>query len=538
MLPKVLIFEDNEVIAEQLRYFLERYDYKCKVFESGEEGLAEVEAYNPDIVLMDIRLAGAINGIETARRMKKIGDYPVIFLTSHIEPDVIEQAATTDPAGFASKSISHSELKVQIDYNLIKHQRNKEQKKQLKELGDSTKKYEAMFNSSRDAIFFVDSDGIISFWNPSAERIFGIPHDDAINKNIRDLIIPEENRSDFSLDFKQWMKNPNDNIGHKTLHINCVRNFGKRFPAELTLGIVDYNGAKAVCGFARDITEKVIAEEEISKLIEEMQVSKEVIEQNASELVILNSKLIESEEQLKELNASKDKFFSIIAHDLKGPFQGLIGYSTILSSDINSLTQEEVHELAQSLNQSATQLFKLLENLLSWSRIQRGVIECNPIDFQLSLLTRQNIDLIKSRADQKEINVKFDIPDDITLFADVNMVNTILRNLLSNAVKFTHRGGTITLSATKKSSDRVEINIKDSGVGMSNEVQKNVFRIDTYHTTPGTENELGTGLGLVLCKDLVHKNDGEIYVESVLGEGSVFSVILPAGLPSKSMHNQ
>lgn len=532
MNPKVLIVEDNEVISEQLNFFLKRYEYICSTYDTGEEALEKVREFAPDIVLMDIKLAGLLDGIETARRMKEIDNYPILFLTSHIEPTIIEKAASIDPAGFVSKSISHSELKVQIDYVLIKHAKLRDQENKMLKLETSTQKYDAIFNSSRDAIFFIDSNMIVSYWNNSAERIFGFTTDEAIGKSLSDMILPIDTKSTFILDYNNWIGAIVPDSLHKTMNIKLQNKKNRVFPSELTLGIVDFNNEKSVCGFARDITEKVLAEEEISKLIEEMQITKEIVEQNASEVVILNAKLYESEDMLQELNASKDKFFSIIAHDLKGPFQGLLGYSSILTSDLNDMTMEEISELGHNLNQSANHLFKLLENLLHWSRIQRGVIDCNPIDFELLLLATQNIDLIDARAKQKDIKLINNVPEALYVFADVNMLNTILRNLLSNAIKFTPKGGEIELSAKLITPDKIKIEVKDTGVGMTEEAIRNAFRIDSYNSTPGTDNEQGTGLGLILCKDLVEKNNGTIVATSKVGFGTTFSFVLPIGSSS------
>ena len=187
---------------------------------------------------------------------------------------------------------------------------------------------------------------------------------------------------------------------------------------------------------------------------------------NANEVVQLNFKLVENDKKLTELNRSKDRFFSIIAHDLKGPFQGLLGYSQILSRDLMSLELDEVSELAQNLHQSASQLFKLLENLLNWSRIQRGIIEYTPLDFDLNFLATQTIELNKARADQKQIILEMKVPLNTFVHADINMINTILRNLVSNAIKFTPKDGIVAISSKLVENDMIEVTVSDSGVGI------------------------------------------------------------------------
>ncbi len=276
-----------------------------------------------------------------------------------------------------------------------------------------------------------------------------------------------------------------------------------------------------------NVDDKLKRESEIANLIEEMQLNREIIEENASEQIMLNSKLYEQQEELKMLNASKDKFFSIIAHDLKTPFQSLLGYSDILSKDIADLDKSEIKLFAENLNESAHKLFKLLENLLHWSRIQRGVITYNPEEMDLYLLSELNADLIYTRAKEKGVIVKNRIKPGTTCYGDTNIINTILRNLLSNAIKFTPKAGTITLKSEIIDNDTF-LYVSDTGVGMSKKDMDKIFRIDSHHTTPGTDNEEGTGLGLILCYELAHKNHGELYVESEVGKGTTFTLKIPA----------
>jgi signal transduction histidine kinase len=232
---------------------------------------------------------------------------------------------------------------------------------------------------------------------------------------------------------------------------------------------------------------------------------------------------------LKELNASKDKFFAIIAHDLKGPFQGLLGYSEILSNDIDNLSRTEITDFAHDLHDSAKHLFRLLENLLQWTRIQRGNIECTPTHISFGQLASMNIEILLSNAKLKGVELINQVPNDITIFADLNMVNTIIRNLLSNALKFTKQGGLITVSYKNLNEKFYEFSISDKGVGIEEDDLKNLFKIDVHHTTLGTANEKGTGLGLILCKDLVEKNGGKIRAESTVNVGTTFYFTLPKG---------
>jgi signal transduction histidine kinase len=244
-------------------------------------------------------------------------------------------------------------------------------------------------------------------------------------------------------------------------------------------------------------------------------------------LELANAEIRRQNEQLQQLNATKDKFFSIISHDLKGPLNSLTSFSGLLINYFDSLSKEEIQALAKDLDKSLKNLFALLENLLEWSRSQTGAIEFKPEAFDLSELVHMNIELLTAQAATKEITLAYTNPQVLTVLAHKNSVTTVIRNLISNAIKFTPKGGTITLSASK-SNEEALVSIADTGVGMSKEVIDKLFRIDAKHSTKGTADEKGTGLGLVLCKDFVEKNNGNIGVQSEEGKGSTFYFTLPA----------
>jgi signal transduction histidine kinase len=236
--------------------------------------------------------------------------------------------------------------------------------------------------------------------------------------------------------------------------------------------------------------------------------------------------LKQNEEALKSLNATKDKFFSIIAHDLKGPFNSLIGFSDILIKKYDVFTDDERRHLYVMINSSSKKAHNLLDNLLQWSTTQTGILQTNPEHFDIAELVKENIDLLQESAGEKGININFSDDREQTVFADKNMISTVLRNFINNAIKFTHPKGTITIEINSHS-ENVKVSIADTGVGISREALNNLFSIDKYKTTPGTANEKGSGLGLIVCKEFIEKNNGQIIAESELGKGSRFSFTLP-----------
>lgn len=244
-------------------------------------------------------------------------------------------------------------------------------------------------------------------------------------------------------------------------------------------------------------------------------------------LVKYNQELVEAQNELKKLNASKDTFFSIIAHDLRGPFSGFLGLSELLLDEYDDLDQEEISQIADSMNKAAKRLYSFLENLLEWSRTQMGRVEFTPFRLDISETVGRVFSLFSATAQEKEIKMESDVEKDTFVFADNNMVNTILRNLVSNALKFTKPGGKISIHSERYDDDFIAISVSDTGIGMNDEAKDKIFRIDKKHTTPGTANESGSGLGLLLCKDLVEKHNGRIWLESQVGKGTTFTFLLP-----------
>lgn len=251
-----------------------------------------------------------------------------------------------------------------------------------------------------------------------------------------------------------------------------------------------------------------------------------IIQRDISDRKQWESEIFKVQKNLEEEVASKNKFFSIISHDLKSPFGTLMSILQLLEESFESLTKKEQKELIHVGRNSSKQIFQLLESLLEWSRLTIGRMEFSPGNINLGEISTQIILLLSQSAKNKSIQFVNEIDGNYSAFADSKMLRAVLINLLTNAIKFTPKGGKITLS-TQIIENFVEISISDTGVGMSQNDLSKLFRIDVHHTTVGTANETGTGLGLILCKELVEKNGGTIWAESELGKGSNFKFTLP-----------
>lgn len=266
--------------------------------------------------------------------------------------------------------------------------------------------------------------------------------------------------------------------------------------------------------------------ERLQETMSELRESQQKIVDDSKSLLELNSKLMDSQDKLSNLNKTKDKFFSIIAHDLKNPIGSFKQLTEALSEDFDKMQKEEIKEYIKLMKRNAKQLFELLENLLTWSRSQRDTIDFNPVDANLNKIIENVISTLNVQAENKSIKLKNEVATDLQLMADVNMLVTVLRNLISNAIKFTPENGDIRIYSEEKE-NTIITSIKDNGVGISKDRIDNLFNPGCNGSTKGTKNESGTGLGLILCKEFVEKNGGKIWVESNEENGSTFSFSLP-----------
>jgi PAS domain S-box-containing protein len=238
-------------------------------------------------------------------------------------------------------------------------------------------------------------------------------------------------------------------------------------------------------------------------------------------------KLKKSNYQLKQALADKDKFFSIIAHDLRSPFIGFHNFIQLMDKHIDSMSQEDIRKLTRDMKKNADNLYNLLNNLLEWARVKRGLISYDPCPLKLDEIVRLSLDLIEPGAAQKNISLDVSVPQEITILADKPMVFTVIRNILSNAVKYTRKQGIISIMAQCQKS-MVMIAVKDNGLGMDEKTISALFTQGQKFSLQGTEGETGTGLGLLLCREFIEKHGGRIWAESQHGQGSTFYFTLPA----------
>ncbi|MCK5742227.1 MAG: PAS domain-containing protein [Chlorobi bacterium] len=397
-----------------------------------------------------------------------------------------------------------------------------------KDLIESETELSSLFKVMKDIVIVIDNKMTYLKIAPTSQRLLYKFADEIIGKKISDVFSKEQTQT-----FTEAV--------NKALSLQEVVNI--TYPLNIEGKDHWYNALIApfdkdkIVFVARDITDLKNAEKGIKTLNSELE---DNVKERTEKLETAMSTLLKEiqvrkdiEINLRSTNATKNKFFSIIAHDLKNPFQVLLNSSYLLSAEKNSHNIDKISKHSIQLNNAVSHITVLLENLLTWARTQTDKIDCKPKQIYLKEFFRNSIELSKISAEKKNIALTADFSDQDYVYADLNMLGFIIRNLISNAIKFTLAGGEIHCSG-RTVGNEIEINITDSGVGIPENKINNLFRIDQRVSTNGTEEEKGTGLGLIICKEFVDQNKGQISVKSIERQGSTFSVRLPRTHPVQS----
>lgn len=358
-----------------------------------------------------------------------------------------------------------------------------------------------LIRNSFDMIVLIDADGMQQYVSESCEKILGFKPEELVNLPVIETMIHPDDREKTILGFQQIVSNKGSG---GTQYRHRHKNGSWVYLEAYGTNQLDNPAVQAVVLNVRDITDR--------KRIEQA--------------------LIESEARLEQLNAGKDKFFSIIAHDLKSPFYSILGFSELLLEQVHERNLEGIESYAEGIQLSAKRTFELLNNLLDWSCSQTGRIKYAPLNLDVVELIYELRRLMENSARQKGIILHCDLPSKLTVFADKNMLSTVLRNLISNGIKFTHPGGGVKISACR-TSEGVKISVTDNGIGIPEKALNELFKIENSFSTPGTYKEQGTGLGLLICREFIEKQGGRIEAESEEGKGSTFWFLIPAAHAAK-----
>jgi PAS domain S-box-containing protein len=357
--------------------------------------------------------------------------------------------------------------------------------------------FKHLIKNSFDMMVLLDAEGIQRYVSESCEYILGYKPEELTDVPVIDTFLHPDDREKAREGLRDIVEN-NKNGGtqyrhrHKNGDWVYLETFGTNQLENPEVGWVVLN--------VRDITER--------KQIEQA--------------------LKESEARLSKLNATKDRLFSIISHDLKSPFNSIMGFSQLLVEQIHRKDYEGVDHYARIIQNSSQRAMDLLTNLLEWSRTQTGNIEFNPAYIELVTLIQETMDLLSDSAEQKSVTLSGRLPHHLPVLADKAMIETILRNLISNGIKFTRAGGSIVISAIQ-TNEYVKVSVSDDGIGIGEEDIQRLFRPETHLSTLGTSKEKGTGLGLLLCKEFIDMHEGNIWADSKPDKGSTFCFTIPNG---------
>lgn len=384
----------------------------------------------------------------------------------------------------------------EIDVNTLSFVSNQiamaiELKKREEILKLSEAKYRSLIENLSDIIYTFDLKGYLTYVS-SAVTKYGYTPEELIGKNL-DYLVHEDDIPKFRQYTMELLRGNFHPVTIKLYHKDrTILHF------QTTNSVFIEHRKKKINGVLTDITDRILMENDLKS----------------------------SEHKLLEANQSKDRFFSILAHDLKSPFTGILGFSEFLITEIGDLSADEISEFAERINSSAKAILELLNNLLDWSRIQTNRLKFVPDRVEVDTILHHVNSILLPLTYEKEIELILEVEEGLAVNADKDMLETVIRNLISNSIKFTPRNGSIIVTADKVG-EFVEFSISDSGVGMSEDTMSKLFKMDEFVTTIGTENEKGTGLGLLLCYEFIKKHGGLLEVESREGEGSTFSFSIP-----------
>jgi PAS domain S-box-containing protein len=356
-------------------------------------------------------------------------------------------------------------------------------------LQEKESKYRTLLEFAPDAFFQGDQAGNLIMVNDRAILFTAYSRDELLKMNFSQLFPPEV-LNDNPLNYELLMQT--DTL---TSEREIIKKTGERIHVEMNSKAMPDGTYQC---FMRDITDRKQVEDRLLKL----------------------------NQQLNDLNATKDKLLSIVAHDLKNPFNSILGFSNLLCQNVRVYDIEKTEKFLDCINSSTKHTLTLLDNLLLWAKSQTGQLSFDPKPILIHEIIRETIEALKSSAKIKNINLNSFQSGDTHINADSNMIHTVLRNLVTNAIKFTNPGGKIDVFAIGESG-QIEITVKDDGVGMKEEIREKLFKMESYLTTVGTSNEKGSGLGLILCQEFIQNHGGRIWVESEVGKGSEFHIILP-----------
>jgi PAS domain S-box-containing protein len=527
----ILLVEDDPIMAMSESIKLEKYGYKVIHVLNGHQAIEAVSDNKTvfDLILMDINLGTNLDGTEIAKLILKEHDIPILFLSSHTEREVVDRTDNITFYGYVVKDSGTTVLDASIKmafklreaYQNLKNQKIEIeiQKKELQEdiverklnqqaIIESEEKYRNITENIDDFLFtFERIEKVLRplFYTHSVEKITGYSQSEFLSESTFFLKIVHPD--DFHL-----LKNKLKTILRSKIQVSeemefrIINKHGNLVWVRTKINVIGNADGKIskIYGLVSDISLRKKAEEELKQ----------------------------STENLIKLNETKDKFISIISHDLRTPFSSIMGFTDLLIGD-EDLTEEEKKQYVRFIQESSKSMLELVNSLLDWTRLQTGRIKFEPEKITAGTIITKSINSLSGTAFQKDIEIKSEVDENVIIYADNSLMMQVFNNLISNAIKFTKPGGEIVISASPSKKTRFyEFSVRDNGVGIKPENIQDLFRIDTKYSSEGTAGEKGTGLGLSIVNEIIEKHRGNIWVESEYGKGSDFKFTLPVASPN------
>ena len=486
----LLLVEDSESDAAMIVRLLEKagYNVNWKLIADAGQMCAALSGQRWDAVICDYNLP-QFDALSALTLTQQSGhDIPFLIVSGYISDETAAELMKAGANDYIMKD-NLARLVPALERELQDSKALREQLLTETALEESDRRFHVAFTNAAIGMAIVSPEGNYQKVNNALCKLTGYSEKELLSRNVLDITHPDDRANDL----KKIDKILSGEINHYHLEKRYIHKRGQVVWVLLSVSLVRNKNNEPLyfVSQAQDITETK-----------------------------------KYEQELQELNVSKDKFFSIIAHDLKNMFNNILGFSDLLKSEIKTSDTATIEQYVDMVNSSAHQTYAILANLLEWANSQRGKIPFNPAPIALRELLNEELDVLRKNAAQKNIELKIRIPENLTLTADKDMLKTVLRNLISNAIKFTPKNGKVELRATR-GEQQIEIAVLDNGIGMNKKDLDKLFKLDIINSTPGTEDEKGTGLGLILCSDFVKKHGGEIWAESEPGKGSTFKFTMP-----------
>lgn len=499
----VLIVDDSKTINHFISTILNENNINSISAFDADEAWILLGQIEFDLIMLDVVLPDS-NGFQLCKKIKEneiLSEIPIIFITGLGDKDNIVHAFDLGAVDYIVKPFDKAELlaRVKIHLDLVHTKTHLQQEvieHQLKAIAlkESEQNYRLLFDNMMNGftvnqvVYNSDNsayDFKILSANQAFEEIIGIKKENIIGQSFKETF-PEINNTQYEKFLKVALTGEKQKMHYFSKSLNKYLNISVFSPK--------YGQFAAVY---EDVTQQMKAEQELK----------------------------DSEKQLRELNATKDKFFSIIAHDLRSPFTSIIGLSEMLTFE-EDMDNAQVKEFSEMIYQSSVKTYELIDNLLSWARSQTGNIKNNPAELNLFQLVNTIFDIVSEKAQLKKVNLINDIDKEVIIKADTDLLKTVLRNLVTNSIKFTNSDGFVKITHSK-SAKKNHIYVEDSGIGIAKNSLQDLFRIDVNKISIGNSEEKGNGLGLIICKEFVEKMGGKIHAESELEKGSKFIFTIP-----------